>query len=263
MNKETIYIISFRFLIITILLSIICLSLNCQESAESHYKKGKDYADSERYDDAIREYEEAVKIDPKYVDAYYSLGWTQYCIRKYNEALNNFKKCISLDPNSYKGYKGIAAIFAAQGYHDLAIENYKKAISLSPNLSALYSNIAYTYVKIGNYDEAILNAKKGIELEDIADSYHILGKVYLLKGNYDEAIAIFERGLSNEFREKKFKHYILANLAIAYAIQGQRELALSKINEAIQLGPDISRYKQIYEAIKIKASKKWLLGLVW
>ncbi|MCK4250812.1 tetratricopeptide repeat protein [candidate division WOR-3 bacterium] len=249
-----------KFLLI--LLSVIIV--DCQNKAENHYKKGEEYLHSERYDDALKEFEEAVKQNPKYLKAFYLLGWTHYMMGNNDEALNNFKKCVSLDSEDYRGYKGSASIFLRQGNYDLAIENYKKAVSLNPEIAALYENIAWVYVALEDYNQAIESAKKAIELQpNEGENYFILGKAYLLKREYENARVYFEKGLLLGFKGKKFKHYILADLSIVYAITGNKEAALGKISEAIQLAPEIHEYAKIYYAIKSKASVETMRSIIW
>jgi tetratricopeptide (TPR) repeat protein len=55
-------------------------------------------------------YDEAIKIDPNYVNAWYSKGVALYNLGKYNEALECYDRDIRIDPNDAGAWyiKGLA-----------------------------------------------------------------------------------------------------------------------------------------------------------
>jgi tetratricopeptide (TPR) repeat protein len=103
------------------------------KNAGAHVQLGNAYFDAERYEEAIRFYEEALKLDPKNVDASTDLGVSYYYTNKADQALKQFDYSLSLDPNHTKTLlnQGIVLAF---GKRDLngASAAWKKVVALAP-----------------------------------------------------------------------------------------------------------------------------------
>ena len=109
-----------RYFLIIIILSLQA-SLLYAESAKDHYDKGVTYLmnaafaghtiDSARLlDKAIIEFKEAVRLNPKYVEAYYDLGLVYKTRGKDEQAIESFKKAIEIKPDSTDAYMQIGDV---------------------------------------------------------------------------------------------------------------------------------------------------------
>src|SRR4029078_13081235 len=65
--------------------------------ANSIYVEAINNARNEKYSVAIEQINEALKIDPKLVDAYLSMGGIYANLKNYDESVTNFEKAFSLD----------------------------------------------------------------------------------------------------------------------------------------------------------------------
>jgi outer membrane protein OmpA-like peptidoglycan-associated protein/tetratricopeptide (TPR) repeat protein len=72
--------------------------------ANTVYTEGINNARNEKYSLAIEQINEALKIDPKLVDAYLSLGGIYANIKNYDESVKQFEKALSLDSVYSKYY---------------------------------------------------------------------------------------------------------------------------------------------------------------
>ena len=103
------------------------------KNAGAHVQLGNAYFDAERYDEAIKFYEEALTLDPKNVDASTDLGVSYYYTNKADQALKQFDYSLSLDPNHTKTLlnQGIVLAF---GKRDLsgASAAWKKVVAIAP-----------------------------------------------------------------------------------------------------------------------------------
>jgi tetratricopeptide (TPR) repeat protein len=59
---------------------------------------GKFYFLNQKFDEAVAEYNKAIALDPKCLDAYYNLGITLEAISDQDGARDAFAKVIELDP---------------------------------------------------------------------------------------------------------------------------------------------------------------------
>ena len=95
---------------------------------------GNVYFDAERYQDAIKWYEEAVKLDPKNADASTDLGISYYYTGQTDRALQQFQHSLKIDPRHTKTMlnQGIVLAFGKQ---DLAGAEaaWKQVVELAPD----------------------------------------------------------------------------------------------------------------------------------
>jgi tetratricopeptide (TPR) repeat protein len=91
------------------------------------------YFDGERYDDAIKWYEQALKLDPKNVDASTDLGVSYYYVNQADRALQQFDHSLKLDPAHTKTLlnQGIVLAFGKQDL-DAASAAWKRVVDIAP-----------------------------------------------------------------------------------------------------------------------------------
>src|SRR5207249_5835376 len=92
------------------------------------------YFDAERYDDAIKWYGEAVRLDPNDVDVSTDLGVCYYYTNQPDKALQQFDRSLKLDPNHAKTLLNVG-IVRAFGKQDLAgaTEAWQRLLKLAPD----------------------------------------------------------------------------------------------------------------------------------
>jgi tetratricopeptide (TPR) repeat protein len=89
------------------------------------------YHDAERFEDAVRWYEEALKIDPKNVSASTDLGISYYYLNQPDRALAQFERSLAIDPAHQKTLLNIG-IVRAYGKDDLegAVKAWQRVVEL-------------------------------------------------------------------------------------------------------------------------------------
>lgn len=145
-------------------------------------KIGIAYHQMHSFPQAKRQYQQALKIDPKYSEAANNLGTIYYAEKNYRKAIGQYKKALKLNPNSASIYSNLGtAHFARKKYKD-AFEAYQQALSLDPEVfehrnangvllqersveerAKFHYYLAKTYAKAGNPERALLYMRKAIE----------------------------------------------------------------------------------------------------
>jgi cytochrome c-type biogenesis protein CcmH/NrfG len=102
--------------------------------AGTRIQLGNLYFDSERYDDAIRWYEDALRIEPRNVNASTDLGIVYYYTNQPDRALAQFDKSLKVDPAHAKTLFNVG-IVRAMGKQDLdgAAKAWQRLIEVSPD----------------------------------------------------------------------------------------------------------------------------------
>ena len=92
------------------------------------------YFDAERYDDAIKWYEEALKLNPKDVNVSTDLGVSYYYTNQPDRALAQLDQSLKIDPKHAKTLLNIG-IVRAFGKQDLegASQAWQQVIQLAPD----------------------------------------------------------------------------------------------------------------------------------
>lgn len=107
---------------------------NDPKNAGAAVQLGNVYFDAERYQDAIKWYEEGVKLDPGNPDASTDLGISYYYTGQTDRALQQFQQSLTIDPKHTKTMlnQGIVLAFGKQ---DLAGAEaaWTQVVALSPN----------------------------------------------------------------------------------------------------------------------------------
>ncbi len=88
----------------------------------------------QRYREAKKSFEKAIKTDRKFASAYNNLGVVYYELRKYGGAVKQYKKAIALDGTSASYYSNLGAAYFSKKEFDPAVVAYQKAVELDPNV---------------------------------------------------------------------------------------------------------------------------------
>ncbi|BCS92331.1 MAG: beta-barrel assembly-enhancing protease [Metallosphaera javensis (ex Sakai et al. 2022)] len=207
--------------------------------ARSHFKKAEKLYEEGRYEEAIKEYDQAISLDPRNPDYHYNKGIALRILGRYEEALREFEQAISLDPKDpfYHYNKGLA--LAELGRYEEAIKEYDQAISLDPNNPFYHNNKGNALRNLGRYEEAIKEYDQAISLNPNNPDYHYgKGAALAELGRHEEAIKEYDQAISlnpnNPFYHNN-KGNALRNL-------GRHEEAIKEYDQAISLNPNNPDY---------------------
>ena len=102
--------------------------------ARSRVQLGDMYFDAERFAEATKWYEDALRVDPKNVDASTDLGIAYYYMNQADRALEQFDRSLAIDPGHTKTLLNIG-IVRAFGKQDLsgAAQVWQRVIELAPD----------------------------------------------------------------------------------------------------------------------------------
>jgi adenylate cyclase len=150
------------------------------------------------WNNAIRYYEEALKLDPDYALAYCGLAdnyaYMGSVVMPEKEAIAKEKefaqKALELDPELAEEHMSLAlALVAAFDWRN-GLKEFDRALELNPNLAFAYELQAWTVNGLGRFDEAIAKTRKAVELDPLNPFFQMSLSFYLYwAGQYDDAIA--------------------------------------------------------------------------
>src|SRR5215510_6836626 len=129
------------------------------------YKKGLNYMSNEKFLDAIRSFDLALRLDPQYVDAWIKRGYAHFLRDEYIVAISSYDKALETDVNNAEAWnlKGLA--YYKMKNYDKAIECCEKAIDINPNDGMSWYNKACYLTLSGKVDEGLDALKRSIEID--------------------------------------------------------------------------------------------------
>ena len=129
------------------------------------YTKGVSNMANEKFEDAIRSFELALRLDSKYVDAWIKKGYAHFHLGEYNSAISSYDKALEIDLNNSEAWnlKGLA-YYKLKNY-DKAIAACEKAVDVNPNDGMAWYNYACYLVLSGRIDEGLEGLKRSIEID--------------------------------------------------------------------------------------------------
>jgi tetratricopeptide (TPR) repeat protein len=111
----------------------------CHALAGIHYNSGIDYRQEGDNDRAIAEYDEAIRLDPDYTNAYTNRGNVWHDKGDYDRAIADYSAAIRLAPNDTAAFFNRGLTYAAKDDLERAIADLSETIRLAPNHArALY-----------------------------------------------------------------------------------------------------------------------------
>jgi tetratricopeptide (TPR) repeat protein len=104
------------------------------ELARAYFNRGRAWSDQGQYDRAMPDFDEAIRLDPDYPDAFNSRGVTWAGEGQYEKAIADFSEAIRLDPNYAIAIfnRGLAA--RNLGRTDQAARDFANAKLVGPRL---------------------------------------------------------------------------------------------------------------------------------
>ncbi len=112
------------------------------DDERAHNLLGVHYFGQQNYEEAIKCYDRAIKINSEFSQPYNQLGYAQRFLGNFSEAEKAFKKYITLIPEDPNPYDSYAELQMKMGNYDKSIESYKKALEYNPNFVASHIGIA-------------------------------------------------------------------------------------------------------------------------
>ncbi|WOD42326.1 tetratricopeptide repeat protein [Hwangdonia lutea] len=163
--------------------------------ADSYFNRGNSKYNLQDYLGAKIDYENALKLDPQFIDAQYNLANTKYYLEDYIGAVIDLTKIIDVVPSEYKFYTQRAHALLALEKYKLALKDFSLAILINPNTETYY-NRGVAHLNINYYKQAKIDFDKSLDFDaNNASSYFFRGTSHLLLGEYIEAISDFKATL--------------------------------------------------------------------
>jgi tetratricopeptide (TPR) repeat protein len=136
----------------------------------------------QRYRDAKKSFDQAIKVDRKFADAYNNRGVVFYEVQKYGPAVKDYRRAIAIDATSASFFSNLGAALFAKKEFEPAVLAYEHAVQLDPDVFERTSRggvqaqlpspgdrarydftVAKLYAKMGYAERSLEYLKKALE----------------------------------------------------------------------------------------------------
>jgi TolB-like protein/DNA-binding winged helix-turn-helix (wHTH) protein/Tfp pilus assembly protein PilF len=196
-------------------------------------------------DKGIQYFQEAIRIDPSYAQAYAGLAdayierdiWGGLGVGKSADQVRAATlKALELDADLAEAHALLAHIHFQYDWDWQGAEvEYKRAIELNPNLAGSYVGYAYFLQAMGRHQEALASVRRAVELDPLsASNIADEGRILYRTRQYESAIARYQRALELD------PAYVpaLSRMAEAYEEWGKYDQALAAVQKFQQAAAD-------------------------
>ena len=144
----------------------------------AYNNRGLARSDKQEYDKAIADFNEAIRLDPKFAYAYNNRGSAWEAKQELDKAIADYTEAIQLDPKDAYAYLTRGLAWEVKQEYDKAIADYTEIIRLDPKFASAYNSRAWLWAtcpdaKYRDGKKAVESATKACELSDWKKAYHI------------------------------------------------------------------------------------------
>jgi tetratricopeptide (TPR) repeat protein len=200
--------------------------------ARQEYLKGRALGENLRAHDSREVLQRAVKKDPQFALAHYSLALNSPTAKEFFAHLNDavalagkasegerlmilglqaganadtdkqreyYEQLVAAYPQDERAHFLLGNNYFGQQDYDKAIQEYQKSVEVAPDFAPAYNLLGYAYRQAGRYPNAEKAFKKYIELiPNDPNPYDSYAELLMKMGRFDESIAMYRKALKTD-----------------------------------------------------------------
>ncbi|MGD8524322.1 MAG: tetratricopeptide repeat protein [Desulfobacterales bacterium] len=153
-------------------------------------------ANQGRYQEATEQYHKALRLNPKYADAYANLGYALARQGKIEDAISHFETALKIKPNYHEAHSNLGIALAIDGRQQEAIAHFRIAININPNFAEAHNNLGVALMRQRQLQAARIHFSTALQLDpNFASAHNNLGMILVGQGHLEEAIVHFSEAL--------------------------------------------------------------------
>lgn len=206
--------------------------------AEKFFQRGNQFTQKNSLARAKAEYQKALKLYPRHLDALYNLAVVCQRLNQKDEALAHYKRYLELAPQDADGWTQLGVLYDEMGKKDEALEAYGKAISANPGFGRAHHNLGVLLKERGRYREAEGHLLTFVRLEEEAGrhnghGYYSLGVLYLAQLRAKQAKLWLQKAIDTDPSVAHFNNA----MGDAYLLEKRPELSVVYYKKALEKDP--------------------------
>ena len=189
-------------------------------TAEQLERRGDELRAEKDYLDSLDYYHAALSKHPNSASIYNKMGIAELLVQRYPEAKKNFERAIKADHSFADAYNNLGVIFYIGKKYGRAIDRYNKAIELRGDTASYYSNLGAALFSKKEFDKSVMaysralaidpdvferTSKAGIAAqmsrpEDRAHYDYVVAKLYAKMGEADRSLEYLRKAMEEGYK---------------------------------------------------------------
>lgn len=226
-----------------------------QKRAKSFLKQGLNKLSQGNYPAALKDFKQALRIDPNFIDAYICQSLVYYYQEDYQEAIASCNQVLQINPKNVDAYNNRGLNRCAMGEYKDAIADFNQVLQIDPYHAKAFLNRGYSRLQLNDNWRAIEDFDQALRLDptsaraylkQLADTLNhepeaihdanqqliqgllIQGNLRYEAGDYQDAIAVYTQILNLDPTNTEAHN----RRSTARAAVGQYEAALEDLYQA-------------------------------
>ncbi len=118
-------------------------------------ERGLSYSKLKQYDQALLDFNESIKLNPKNSNAYLEKGNLFQSMTKFDNAIEEYSSAIALSPDRFVlAYTSRSKAYIAKGDYESAVKDLKKCLSINAKLGYIYISLVAPLSRMQQFEEA-------------------------------------------------------------------------------------------------------------
>lgn len=168
------------------------LALIAPNSARMHQLLAQHLVSEGDAKEAIAEYREAVRIDPRLPGAHFELGEAileeSMSEQSQQDAQKEFETALAVNPGDAKAECRLGALFSLHADMDAALSHYRRATELAPDDPEAQVGLGKALMSTGQLDSAVEHLRHAVAVDPLdAQAHYRLSQAYRRLGRSSEA----------------------------------------------------------------------------
>ena len=194
------------------------------------------------YQSSIIDFQNAIKINSKYLSAYTNLSLVLEKDNNYNESEKIIREALKIDPKSDALNNSLGYSLFKQDKFNESIIFFKNAIDLNPKNFKAYFNLGNVNFKINKFDESISFFLQAIKINsNVPEVAFHLAESYRSSKDFDKALFYYKLALKENNTWLR-KEKINAKILESYLILNKKEEYEKDILSLLKEDPENRRF---------------------
>ena len=159
--------------------------------AEIQYDLGLDALRYGPLAEAMKSFQDAVRLYPDFPQAHHGLGLVYYTLGNHPKAMESFRKALTLKPDYSEVRNNMARVLLSEGKYEQAVAELRLALEnvFLPERHLAESNLGWALFQLGKQEEGLGLVRTALaQNEQYCVGYEYLGMMHVARKEYTDAV---------------------------------------------------------------------------
>ncbi|MGC1244671.1 MAG: tetratricopeptide repeat protein [Spirulinaceae cyanobacterium] len=165
-------------------------------NATNLYNQGNTLYELNRYQEAFRAYDQALELNPDYVEAWKGQGDSLQGLQREEEALEAYEQAIQLQPDYWEAWIARGELLAKLTRYSQAVQAFAKVIEHQPDNWQAWEGKGDGELKLKQYSQAIASYNRVLDLNgERTSAWYSQGWAFHNLKRYEKAVDAYDQAV--------------------------------------------------------------------